>query len=324
MKKRLLSMLLVAVMILSTFAIIPVTVGADVADTFDANATNPQITTAADMAAFRDAVNAGNSFDGKTVSLKADIDLDAAFGWWSSIGVYDKANGHKPFSGHFDGEGHTINVKRNGGTETRTGGLFGFVRAGTNGEASIKNLKLTGSMVFNGGGVNYFGTVVCVVDAGNAQKKGTVTVDNVWSSVFVDSSGGSSTVVGGIVGCIDGIPDAGNVTLNITNCVFSGYIGGPSTGMKNHGCILGWTGEPQREVHLNIKNCVVTGMLDIFKDGDNDNGGFVGAVKSSGGGSYNSPLYSTFTDLVFAGKIKPKSTSAGDDPPSRDRHSDLL
>ena len=317
MKKKILSLFLVAVMLVSMLAAYPMTVSAEdtvVTNTFDATAENPQISTPADMAAFRDAVNAGTSFDGKPVSLKADIDLGAAFGWWTSIGVKGETEADdKPFVGIFDGEGHTINVKRNGGTEKKTGGLFGLVRAGDNADTVIKNLKLTGSMVFNGGGVERFGTVVCVVDANNSTRKGTVTIDNVWSTVYVDSSGGASSVVGGIVGTIDGIPQAGEITLNITNCLFSGYIGGPSNGQSNHGCIMGWTGEPQSTRYINIKNCVVTGMLDIYKSGDNDNGGFIGIVKASGGGAYNAPLYATFDNLIFAGKIKPKATSAGDE-----------
>ena len=307
MKKKILSIFLVAVMLLSTLSVFPITIGADGANTFNAADANPQITTAADMVAFRDAVNAGTSFDGKTVSLKADIDLGAALGWWDSIGTKDN-----PFIGNFDGEGHTVNIKREGGKIVENGGLFGYVRAGDNG-SSVQNLKLTGRIVASGGGAQKFGAVVSMVDANNTAKKGTVTINNVWSAVYIDSSGSEASVVGGIVGGISGVPETGEITLNITNCVFSGYIGGPSAGQKNHGCILGWTGEPQSNRTLNMENCVVTGMLDIYKADDNDNGGFVGAVKSSGGGSYNAPLYSTFTDLVFAGKIKPKNTSAGDE-----------
>lgn len=307
MRKRILSLVLVAVMLVSMFAVYPMTASADGADTFDATAQNPQISTPAELVAFRDAVNAGTSFEGKTVSLKADIDLGAALGWWESIGTKDN-----PFIGNFDGEGHTVNIKREGGTIVENGGLFGYVRAGDNG-SSVQNLKLTGRIVASGGGAKKFGAVVSMVDANNAAKKGTVTINNVWSAVYIDSSGSEASVVGGIVGGIPGGPETGEITLNITNCVFSGYIGGPSAGQKNHGCILGWTGEPQSNRTLNMENCVVTGMLDIYKAGDNDNGGFVGAVKSSGGGSYNAPLYSTFTDLVFAGKIKPKNTSSGDE-----------
>ena len=308
MKKKILSLILVAVMLLSTMVVFPVAVGADGENTFDATAENPQITTAADMAAFRDAVNAGTSFDGKTVSLKADVDLGAAFGWWESIGTKEH-----PFIGHFDGEGHAVNIKREGAEATENGGLFGRVRAGDdeNG-SSVKNLKVTGSFKFSGG-VTKFGSVVCMVDANNASRKGTVTIDNVWSAAFIDSSKSTSNVVGGIIGGIEGLPETGEITLNITNCLFSGYVGGPSAGQKNHGCILGWTGETQSTRYINIENCVVTGMLDIYAAGDNDNGGFVGILKSSGGGSINAPVYTTLNDLIFAGKIKPKATSAGDE-----------
>ena len=50
---------------------------------------------------FRDAVNAGHSFNGKTVKLTASIDLKNEE--WTPIGK----NG-APFQGTFDGQGNTV------------------------------------------------------------------------------------------------------------------------------------------------------------------------------------------------------------------------
>ncbi len=55
----------------------------------------------AEFKAFRDSVNAGNKYAGKTVVLTADIDLNNEE--WTPIG-----SSSKPFSGSFDGQGHTV------------------------------------------------------------------------------------------------------------------------------------------------------------------------------------------------------------------------
>lgn len=59
------------------------------------------ITTAEQLKEFAAKVNAGNTFEGKTVTLGADIDLDN--GAWTPIGTNST-----PFKGTFDGNNHTI------------------------------------------------------------------------------------------------------------------------------------------------------------------------------------------------------------------------
>ncbi len=82
-----------------------------------------------ELKAFRDDVNAGNTYNGKTVILIADIDLKNEN--WTPIG-----NEEHPFQGNFDGKGHTIsNLKCNGGVdnpidlEAIDQGLFGCWQA---------------------------------------------------------------------------------------------------------------------------------------------------------------------------------------------------
>ena len=74
---------------------------------------------AADLAGFSELVNAGNDFKGKTVKLDADINLSDSDEEWTPIGN----NEDTPFSGTFDGQGHTvsgINI-----SAQSMGGLFG-------------------------------------------------------------------------------------------------------------------------------------------------------------------------------------------------------
>ncbi len=71
------------------------------------------IVNAEQLAAFRDSVNGGNNYNGKTVVLDADIDLDSVE--WNSINL---------FAGTFDGQNHVIkNLKIVG--EANSVGLFG-------------------------------------------------------------------------------------------------------------------------------------------------------------------------------------------------------
>ena len=302
MKKRILSFFLVAVMLVSMIAAYPMTVSAE-GNTFDASAENPQVTTYDDMVAFREAVNSGNSFNGKTISLKADI----ALGNWTSIGTSSN-----PFAGNFDGEGHTLSISVYNKIDKYDGqgGLFGFVCIGEYGSVTIENFKLTGSFVFEKG-ISSFGAVVCYVDTNNSAKNGTLNIENILNSANIDSWN-SSSAVGGFVGNIRNTTN-GIVTLNITNCVYSGYLTGPGGGQKWHGGILGYTGDGGGYVRfVNMKNCLVTGLVEICyygdtSKGDNDNGGFVGLIRN---GSYKAEA--NFENCLFAGQFKAKNTDAKD------------
>lgn len=110
-----------------------------------------EISTVDQLKAFRDAVNSGTSYAGKTVKLTADLDLQGED--WIPIGT--KTMGSYPgisFKGDFDGCNHTIsNLKVNSSEpEWATAGLFGSIASGTiqtgttttTIPSSIKNLTL--------------------------------------------------------------------------------------------------------------------------------------------------------------------------------------
>lgn len=65
------------------------------------------ISTAAEMAAFSKAVNAGKSFVGKTVTLVKDVDLSTHL--WTPIGheLFDEESKNE-FRGVFNGDGHSV------------------------------------------------------------------------------------------------------------------------------------------------------------------------------------------------------------------------
>ena len=110
--------------------------------------------TAEQFAGFRDLVDGGNTFAGKTVKLGVDIDLDKKL--FDPIGFDYVHLGGKAFMGVFDGQGHTIyNLYQNGweldphpgvydvySYSTAGGGLFASVK-----DATIKNLAVCGANI---------------------------------------------------------------------------------------------------------------------------------------------------------------------------------
>ena len=111
------------------------------------------ITTADELAAFRDEVNSGeNRYEGKTVVLAADIDLSGVT--WNRIGT----SSSNSFCGTFDGAGYEIS-----GLDSSSGGLFGYV-GGTVGASG------SGGISF--GGTRYDGVVKNVGVSGTVSGAG--------------------------------------------------------------------------------------------------------------------------------------------------------
>lgn len=86
-----------------------------------------EISTVDQLKEFRDAVNSGNQYTGKTVKLTADLDLSGESNW-TPIGNLVAYPGQS-FNGTFDGDGHSIsNVTVNDNTPNyAVAGLFGSV-----------------------------------------------------------------------------------------------------------------------------------------------------------------------------------------------------
>lgn len=121
-----------------------------------------KIGTLAELEAFRDDVNSGNTYEGKTIVLTADIDMSEKYGEningeevsWMPIGTKEH-----PFNGSFDGRSHTIGnlyIKFDDGDNISDKGpyylgLFGYTESGS----VIKNLNISGSILIVG--TMYFG-----------------------------------------------------------------------------------------------------------------------------------------------------------------------
>lgn len=258
---------------------------------------NPyEISTAAELAWFRDYVNGGKL--SVCAKLTADIDLkdfchaaDASKEEqsWEPIG-----NGSKRYAGTFDGNGHTISnlyikVQRGGV------GFFGYMEYGT-----IKNIVFNNAQVENTGNNYNFPFTGIVVGAafGTLQNLKTLKNCSVKSSV---------RALGGIAGAItqscsnlennatvSGIYEVGGIAgsfsqYTLSSCVNNGMVTENSSG--ECGGIVGFLSSGTIEDCANYGN--VTGTNEI--------GGIVGCAQDN----------STIKRTLSSGDITSQESSAG-------------
>ncbi len=178
------------------------------------------ISTVAELEAFRDAVNGGDTYEGKTVTLTADLDLGSVTSW-TPIG-----NSSRAFKGTFDGGNHVIyNLTIN--TSNRYCGLFGRLQ-----NATVKNLGLENVTVVStnndaaGLAGNAQGGIIerCYV-TGSVQGRGavsgilgsthsstyTTTIRNCYARVALKNTGSTKDIAG-----ISGWNEA--TSVKIENC----------------------------------------------------------------------------------------------------------
>ena len=182
------------------------------------------------LEAFRDAVNAGNTFAGLTAILKADITLKDG---WKPIGEGSRSsyetnknansllNG-TAFMGEFDGNNKTIYNLNNKGfvpTSNRISptdneyvyGLFALTATGANiHDLTLKNVDIDGS--------RYTASTADSVGALVGASMGGIIVDN----ITVEGSVKATDAVGGIIGrCYnkDGVSVSGAKVVSLTNCI---------------------------------------------------------------------------------------------------------
>lgn len=214
----------------------------------DADSNKLTISTAQELAAFRDKVNSGNNYNGKTVALDGDIDLEtSADAPWTPIG-----SEAVPFMGTFDGGGHEISglyINTNAGFQ----GLFGSVGEG----GTVKNLTVDGEVT----GRNIVGGVA-------GQSYGTL--ENCGSSVNVAASYGTSGgVTGRNGGDVKGCYNIGSVKFINEN---------PEGGENSFGGVVGDNSGGT------VENCYNTGSVEGYQTA----GGVVGNVNGgSVKNSYN-------------------------------------
>ena len=208
-----------------------------------------QISNGAELAYLAQQVNAGESYSDKYFTLTADIRLNndavpTSGNQWTPIGKPGKfRQSPSPFSGAFDGQGHTVSGLYIIESAATCQGLFGYIGTG----ATVQNLIVTGTVSVNkniaGGIAGKVETGVTVTDCGF---RGTVS---------------ALAYVGGIVG---------NCAGTVINCYNLGSVSGIQDSPLNvAGGIVG------NGSGATVSNCYNFGTVNA--EGSGTAGGIVGS-----------------------------------------------
>ena len=227
-----------------------------------------------EFAAFAEAVNGGNSFAGKTVTLADNIDLSTIADW---VPVGDAAH---PFAGIFDGAGKTVSGLTITDVTGGYHGLFGYVTG------TVKDFTVVGTI----------GTAEAKITSGADNIGGAVgyndgTVSGVTGNVTVYVKTSSIYAVGGVVGqngqtgvirkCantanVEGTKHTGGVCGRnygtIDSCYNTGNITGNGGGKDGIGGIVGLAGNKDGTYANSVTNCYNTGTIS------NNNGRWHGGI----------------------------------------------
>ncbi len=260
---RFIAGLLSVIMIISA---IPMTVSAEEADL--------KISTLAELQQFAANVNNGNTYEGKTVVLEADIALGGESSPWTPIG-----NENNRFKGTFDGENHIISGLFISDSSGKNLGLFGYVENGT-----VESVTVKGSVTGSG---NVAG-IVGYLSEGNIKNCGSNADVNGSSAVggVVGYVGGASSVIGcynsgsvtGTTGYIGGVTGQHWRAGTVENCYNTGVVTGPAT--------VGGVAGGHKAASPTLTNCYNAGMVIDSAGNANNIGAVIGASRGTNSGCF--------------------------------------
>ena len=229
-----------------------------------------QINNAAGLKWFRDKVNNAKTKEETKICAVLTANIDLKNEEWTPIGIGNgtENNGATidfPYSGTFDGNGHTISGL-NVNYRNKNGGLFCYVM-----NATIKNLTVAGSVTHSSGdGVAYGGIVGCADSSTIENCTNRCTVTGNWYAGGIVGWSTDSDIIGcanfgnisspsfsgGICGRITGTRenDAAGIDATIRDCYNVGMVSGRYAG--------GITGQSDSsDIDILIANCYNVGSL---------------------------------------------------------------
>ena len=263
-----------------------------------------QISTADQLKLFRDKVNNAKTKEETKICAVLTADIDLKNEEWTPIGIGNgtENNGATidfPYSGTFDGNGHTISGL-NVNYRNKNGGLFCYVM-----NATIKNLTVAGSVTHSSGdGVAYGGIVGCADSSTIENCTNRCTVTGNWYAGGIVGWSTDSDIIGcanfgnisspsfsdGICGKIGGENDAAGIDATIRDCYNVGMVSGNYAG--------GITGQSDSEdIDILIANCYNVGSLH----GSTNTGEIIGDLSG--------PICTTIDNCYYLPTGNPASTS---------------
>ena len=251
-----------------------------------------KIQTKEDMEEFRDIVNSGYTYEGKTVELMNDIDLQGDEGnQWIPVGTYSRDYEIK-FNGIFKGNGNTIkNIYINQPEDYVA--LFGNIDV----NAEIKNLVVDGQIKGKGAAGVVFRLNGKVI---NCINKATISGDDAAGGIVASMNSSSlPTTLGcanfGSISSWEG-GTAGGIVSGGAGTVKNCYNMGNVEGRYNIGGILGLNITEK----LELSNCYNVGSVS-----GSNGGGIVGVL---GRECSNSKIINSLNSGIVNG-ISPESSS---------------
>ena len=255
MTKRFLSVLLA---VLTVVTIIPVSVFADGDIT---------VSTADELRRLSEAVAGGESYEGRTVVLAADIDLGGKSAPWSPIG-----SSSATFKGIFDGGYHVVSgLYIDSGSSI---GLFGDVNGG-----EIRNLVVRGEVSGSSNAAGIVGKLTAgkVTNCGNeADVSGGTNVGGVVGSVngaCTVSGCYNSGAVSGTTGYIGGVTGQHWRAGVVEDCYNAGTVSGPAT--------VGGVVGGHKAASPEVKSCYNAGTVVDTAGNSNNIDAIVGASRGT-------------------------------------------
>lgn len=235
---------------------------------------------AAELRYFAEQVNDGKLSDAY-VELTNDITVP---GSWTPLG----ANAASPFSGHFDGKGHSVTITVDD-PSLRYFGFFGCLDSKVDRDSAtpideqptvvVKNLTVKGSI--------YCSEPYAFVGGIAARARGKVSIENCVNNATVSSLARASSGVGGLVGGYDdGVEYVyKNIRMTVDGCTNNGTIN--VTGANTDAKVGGLVGANANCVQLT--NCTNTGTVNapgctvggLLGEAGAQTGDFVPTIKDS-------------------------------------------
>ena len=259
-----------------------------------------QISTAEGLKWFRDKVNSAKTKEETKICAVLTEDIDLNNEPWTPIGIgEDTRKEDLPYSGTFDGNGHTISgLNVNYGD--KNGGLFCYVKS-----ATIKNLTVAGSVTYSSGGGIAYGGIVGYADSSTIENcTNRCTVTGRWYAGGIVGWSADSDIIGcanfgnisspfrsgGICGIVIGQVDAYGIDATIRDCYNVGMVSGKYAG--------GITGHSDSsDIDILIANCYNVGSLH----GSTNTGEIIGDLSG--------PTCTTIDNCYYLPTGNPASTS---------------
>lgn len=258
-----------------------------------------ELKTVGQLRGFRDLVNGGNDFKGKTVSLGADIDVSLAEDW-TPIGTSKTA-----FAGTFKGNEHTITYRISSNQTETYRSLFGYIDG-----AAIEKLTVAGEN-------KAVPSLATCYSAGlvSSAKNSTISDCTNKAEVNCDAKNYAAGIVAyaensKILNCtnegnISGTQNIGGIVSNLTKgstliaCINKGMI---TASKNNAGGIVGYSATYNASSKISIKKCTNEGKIS----GAGTVGGIISQLSSQAAEDT-----ATISECINKGEISSTGNIAG-------------